>query len=114
MPKPDLPPVYPNRSLNLNEDGTTITYTKSHIGLYAQYWQQADAEDIERLFTTGTLRPIRLENIPTGKNATYVNPVCSEKLRDSGDIKFRMRATIGGDQIDYSFNTTAVTAILNL
>ncbi len=24
MPKPDLPPVYPDRPLNLNEDGTTI------------------------------------------------------------------------------------------
>jgi hypothetical protein len=112
MPKPDLPPVYPNRSLNLNEDGTNITYTKSHTEPYAQHWHQADAEEIERLFTSGTLRPIQFENIPPGKHATYVSPVCSEKLRDSGDIKFRMRATIGGDQIDYPFNTTAVT--LNL
>jgi hypothetical protein len=90
MPKPDLPPVYPNRPLNLNEDGSTITYTKSHNGPYAQHWQQADAEEIERLFTSGTLRPIRLDDIPAGKTATYVNPVCSEKLRDSGEIKFRM------------------------
>jgi hypothetical protein len=67
MPKPDLPPVYPNRPLNLNEDGTTITYTKSHTGPYPQYWQQADAEEIERLFTSGTLRPIHREDIPAGK-----------------------------------------------
>jgi hypothetical protein len=26
MPKPDLPPVFPNRPFNLNEDGTTINY----------------------------------------------------------------------------------------
>jgi len=77
MQKSDLPPVFPNRPLNLNEDGTTITYTKSHTGPYAQHWQQADAEEIERLFTSGTLRPILRENIPAGKNATYVNPVCS-------------------------------------
>jgi hypothetical protein len=112
MPKPDLPPVYPNRPLNLNEDGSTITYTKSHTGPYAEYRQQADAEEIERLFTSGTLRPICFKDIPSHKKATYVNPVCVEKLRDTGDIKFRMRATIGGDQIDYPFNTTAVTANL--
>jgi hypothetical protein len=96
----------------LNEDGSTITYTKSHNGPYAEYWQQADAEEIERLFTSGTLRPIYFEGIPSDKKATYVNPVCVEKLRNTGDIKFRMRATIGGDQIDYPFNTTAVTANL--
>jgi hypothetical protein len=112
MPKPDLPPIFPNRLLNLNEDGTSITYRKLHEGPYAEYWQQADAEEIERLFTSGTLRPIYQHDIPPDRSATYVNPVCSEKLRDSGAIKFRTRATIGGDQIDYPYNTTAVTANL--
>jgi hypothetical protein len=112
MPKPDLPPVFPNRPLNLNEDGTSINYSKSHSGPYAQYWAQADAEEIERLFTSGTMRPLHFHHIPSGKRATYVNPVCSEKLRDNGAMKFRTRDTIGGDQIDYPYNTTAVTANL--
>jgi hypothetical protein len=112
MPKPQLPPVYPNRPLNLNEDGTTISYKKSHTGPYAQYWLQADAEEMERLFVSGTLRPIRFSDIPPDKTATYVNPVCSEKLWDAGDIKFRTHATIGGDQVDYPYETTAVTANL--
>ena len=112
MPKPDLPPVFPNRPLNLNEDGTTITYRKSHSGPHAEYLAQADSEEIERLFTSGTLRPIQPHEIPPDKTITYVNPVCSEKLRDSGDIKFRTRATIGGDLIDYPYSTTAVTAQL--
>jgi hypothetical protein len=112
MPKPSLPPVFPRRPLNLNEDGTTINYKKSHSGPHALYWAQADAEEIERLFTSGTLRPIYCSDIPPHKRATYVNPVCSEKLRDEGDIKFRTRATIGGDQVDYPYNTTAVTANL--
>ena len=30
MPKPDLPPVFLKRPLNLNEDGCSITYRKSH------------------------------------------------------------------------------------
>jgi hypothetical protein len=112
MPKPDLPPVFPNRPLNLNEDGTTINYRKSHAGPHAEYWAQADSEEIERLFTSGTLRPIHPHEIPPDKTITYVNPVCSEKLRDSGDIKFRTRATIGDDLIDYPYSTTAVTANL--
>jgi hypothetical protein len=58
MPKPDLPPVFLHRPLNLNEDGTSITYRKSHEGPNSTYWEQADAEEIERLFTSGTLRPL--------------------------------------------------------
>jgi hypothetical protein len=112
MPKPDLPPVFLQRPLNLNEDGSFITYRKSHEGPHLVYWQQADAEEIERLFTSGTLRPLFFKNIPAGKRATYVNPVCSEKLRDTGAVKFRTRAKIGGGQINYPFNTTAVTADL--
>jgi hypothetical protein len=96
----------------LNEDGTTINYRKSHSGPNKIHWEQADAEEIERLFTSGTLRPLLFENIPPNKKATYVNPVCSEKLRDEGNIKFRTRATIGGDQVDYPYNTVAVTANL--
>ena len=112
MPKPKSPPVYPDRPLNLNEDGTSINYSKSHTGPNAQHWIQADAEEMERLLTSGTLKPIMVSDIPPDKSATYVNPVCSEKLRDTGAIKFRTRATIGGNLIDYPYNTTAVTASL--
>jgi hypothetical protein len=80
MPNIDLPPVFPNRPLNLNEDGSTITYQKSHSGPYAAYWEQADAEKITRLFTSGTLLPIFFRDIPASRSATYVNPICSEKL----------------------------------
>ncbi len=77
MPKPDFPPIFPNRPLNLNEDGASINYKKSHTGPYVEYWQQADAEEMERLFSSGTLRPILFDAIPSDKRATYVNPVCS-------------------------------------
>jgi hypothetical protein len=112
MPKPDLPDIFPNGPLNLNTDGTTITYKKSHQGPYAAQWAQADADEMERLFKSGTLRPIMYCNIPPDKEATYVNPVCSEKVKDDGALQLRTRATIGGDRIDYPFSTTAVTAEL--
>ncbi len=112
MPKPELLPVFPKGPLNLNEDGTTISYRKSHMGPNAAQWEQADIEEMERLFKSGTLRPIMHHDIPQDKQATYMNPVCSEKLNDNGTVKLRTRATIGGDKIDYPYPTTAVTAEL--
>jgi hypothetical protein len=112
MPTTKLPDIYPKGPLNLNPDGTTITYKKSHQGPNAAQWEQADADEMERLFKSGTLRPIMYDGIPQDKEATYMNPVCSEKLKDSGTVQLRTRATIGGDRIDYPYSTTAVTAEL--
>ncbi len=67
---------------------------------------------MERLFKSGTIRPINFEQIPADKQATYVNPICNEKVKDDGALKLRTRTTIGGDKVDYPFNTTAVTAEL--
>jgi hypothetical protein len=68
MPKPCLPPVFPSGPLNLNLDGSTIRCKKSHVGPNATNWEQADAEETERLFTSGTLRPIMPDDIPEDKS----------------------------------------------
>jgi hypothetical protein len=112
MPPSRLPSIFPTGPLNLNEDGSTITYKKSHQGPNADHWVQADSEEMERLFKSGTLRPILFHDIPADKTATYVNPVCSEKVKDDGALKLRTRATIGGDRINYPYTTTAITAEL--
>ena len=112
MPPSTLPPIFPSGPLNLNSDGTTITYKKSHQGVNRNHWEQADSEEMERLFRSGTLRPIHYSEIPADRQATYVNPVCSEKVKDDGSLKLRTRATIGGDRIDYPYSTTAITAEL--
>ncbi len=75
---------------------------------------QADAEEIERLFTSGTLRPLLFENIPQRKTATYVNSVCSEKLRSAGDIKFRTRTTISGDLLNAMISDNIALATIDL
>jgi hypothetical protein len=82
MPPSTLPPIYPHGPLNLNPDGTTINYRKSHAGPNAHHWIQADAEVMTRLFTTGTIRPIHYQNIPGNSTVTYVNPICVEKIND--------------------------------
>ncbi len=106
---PSLPSVFPNGPLNLNPDGSTINFKKSHAGPNAAHWIRADGEEMQRLFDTDTIRPIRFKDIPQGKVVTCVNPVCVEKLKDDGSIKFRMRLTIGGDRIVYPFDKSAVS-----
>ncbi len=110
LPKTKLAPVFPTGPLNLNPDGTTINYRKSHSGPHAEYWANADGEEIERLFVTGTIKPLLCDDIPNDNVITYVNPVCVEKTNDDGTLKFRTRLTIGGDRIQYPYDTSAVTA----
>jgi hypothetical protein len=111
MPKNNiLPPVFPSGPLNLNQDGSDINYKKSHNGPNAAHWLNADREEMERLFVTGTIRPRCFNDIPKDRVITYVNPVCVEKTNDDGTLKFRTRLTIGGDRIKYPYSTAAVTA----
>jgi hypothetical protein len=112
MPKSNLPPAFRKGPLNLNIDGTKINYKKSHAGPWKIYWEQADAEEIVRLLTSSTIRPIHFREIPMDQIVTYVNPVCVEKLNDDGSLKFRTRLTIGGDRIIYPYDKSAVTADL--
>jgi hypothetical protein len=110
MPPSTLQPLRPTGPLNLNPDGTAINYRKSHAGPNAHHWLQADAEEMERLITSGTIQPIHFEEIPDDKIVTYVNPICSEKINDDDTLKLRTRVTIGGDRIDYPYDKSAVTA----
>jgi hypothetical protein len=110
MPNLALPSVFPSGPLNLNSDGTPINYKKSHSGPHAEYWERADAEEMERLFVTGAIKPELFQDIPRDRVITYVNPVCVEKTNDDGSLKFRTRLTIGGDRIEYPYDTAAVTA----
>jgi hypothetical protein len=75
----DLPPVMPTGPLNLNPDGSDITYKKAHAGPNAVHWRKADSEEMERLFITGTMQPRFFPDIPKDRVITYVNPVCVQK-----------------------------------
>ena len=90
MPTSNLAPIFPHGPLNLNPDGTTINYKKSHAGPNSHHWIQADAEEMARLFNTGTIRPIQYQDIPHHCTVTYVNPICVEKLNDNGSLKLRV------------------------
>ncbi len=83
-----LPPVFRPGPLNLNSDCTKINYkkSKSHAGPWNLYWEQADAEEIVRLLTSSTIRPIHFREIPMDQIVTYVNLVCVEKLNDDESL----------------------------
>ena len=53
----------------------------------------------ERIEGTGTLYPIRRAQIPKGRKITYVNFICA--IRPNKAESHRVRATFGGDQLDY-------------
>jgi hypothetical protein len=111
MPKSALQPLRRTGPLNLNDDGTDISYRKSHARPNARHCIQSYAEEMERLFTSGTIRPLHFSDIPADTVVTYVNRVCSEKLNDDAEtLKLRTCITIGRERIDYSYDKAAVTA----
>jgi hypothetical protein len=101
-------PTDPSTSMTTGHLSTTGSPTKD--ATHAHHWLQADAEEMERLFTSGTIQPIYYSEIPNQNVVTYVNPICSEKLNDDETLKLRTRITIGSDRIDYPCHKSAVTA----
>ena len=53
----------------------------------------------ERLTGTGTIYPIRKTDVPLGRTVTYINFICA--IRPNKEEKHRVRATFGGDQLDF-------------
>jgi hypothetical protein len=89
MPKSTLLPVFRAWPLNLNADGTKISYkNRMPDNSYKIYWEQADAVEIIRLLISSTIRPLHFRDIPLDQVVTYVNPVCMEKLNDGSSLKF--------------------------
>ena len=57
---------------------------------------------------TGTMWPIKRENIPTDRKATYVKFVCN--IRPQKAEKHRTRLTVGGNLVDYLGDVSTPTA----
>jgi hypothetical protein len=52
------------------------------------HWQEAEAEELDRLIQTATIRPIHLQDQPAVRrtDTTYYNPQTKEK-EDSAGVK---------------------------
>ena len=81
--------------------GTTLTYRKAIGGPQRDRWIIANGEELERLMTSATIRPIHRHQQPPDrrKDTTYNSPKPKEKLDDEGNKTYRMRFTLGGDRL---------------
>ena len=103
-------------SLNLNEDGPPLTFSKALDSPHRVAWQLKHDVEIRKLISgTQTMHPIHRRDISADrqKDITYFNPVCKKKMKD-GKIKRRVRGTIGGDRINYPGDVSARTASLEV
>ena len=85
------------------------TLLKSSDGIF---WEAATCDEIGRLAQgkppdiegTDTMHFIQLEQIPKGRKATYLRLVVADRPMKANTR--RVRFTVGGDQIDYPFETS--------
>ena len=103
-------------TLNLDEHGLPLTYSSARAWPNTVHWQAAEAEELDRLIQTATIRPIHYSDQPVARrtDTTYYNPQTKE-IEDSAGLKtYKIRGTIGGDRINYPGPTTAHTAAMPL
>ena len=94
---------------DMNVDGSPLTSTSALRGPDKERWLKAHGEEIERLIESRTARLINRSEMPKDRKASYYNPQLKIKHKVDG-IQYRVRGTIGGDQVDYPGVTAAYTA----
>ena len=116
------PPPHPKlhysfaTALNLDADGSPLRYSTAMKGPNASHWRIAEAEEFDRLFSSGTMHPIlpTAQPLDRRKDTTYYNPQCKEKSTPDGGKTFRIRGTVGGDRLKYPGNVSAFTADMDV
>ncbi len=98
-------------AVDTDDTGKVLTYRAAIKGADRQHWLQASEEELERLMvTTKTISFINKTDIPPDyAHVAYYNPQIKTKI-ENGIRKFRVRGTIGGDQIITSAPVAAATA----
>ena len=98
-------------ALDLNDDGARLTSASALKGPDKLLWEKAHGEEIVRLVESQTGRFIHRHEMPADRKAAYYNPQLKIKVKADG-IQYRVRGTIGGDQVQYPGVTAAYTAHL--
>ena len=103
-------------TLNLDQHGKPLSYISAKSGPDRESWTVAEAEEIYRLISTGTLFPIAYSDVPFDRRGdiVYYNPVVKQTWNDDGTIKFRVRGTAGGNLLDVPYDVSARTASLDV
>ena len=106
-----------NAALNLNSDGSPLTYRSAINGPNGAHWRREEGVEIGKLIDTNTMHAVHVFAQPADrrKDTTYYNPQVKEKPgihSDTGEdtTRRRVRGTIGGDRINYPGEVSARTA----
>ena len=98
-------------AMDMNDDGTPLTSTSALKGPERDRWSIAHGEEIVRIIESKTGRLIFRYEMPSDRKAAYYNPQLKIKHKPEG-VQYRVRGTIGGDQISYPGAKAAYTASL--
>ena len=97
-----------NAALNLNPDGSPLTYRSALHGPNGAHWRQEEGNEICKLIDTETIHPVLPSDQPHDRrqDTTYYNPQVREKpglptISGEETTLRRVRGTIGGDHINY-------------
>jgi len=102
-----------NTAVDLDGEGHQLTFTSALAGEDGAIWLQKHGEEIVRLFTSETIRLIMRSEVPSDKKPAYYNPQVKTKIKD-GVLQYRVRGTIGGNQVNYEGDKSANTASMQL
>ena len=91
------------RPLNVNPDGSPLTYCTATHGADSADWLKAEHTEWDSLLETKTCHAIHLHQQPLDRrgDTTYYNPKPKEKYDDDMNKIYRIRGTTGGDRINY-------------
>ena len=101
--------AYANTAVDLDEDGNKLVYHRAKAGPNGALWENAAGQEISRLIESQTGSWVHLSDIPKARKIAYYNPRCRTKIKN-GELVYRVRGTIGGDQVDFDGDTAAYTA----
>jgi hypothetical protein len=93
---------YAATAVDIDETGKKLTYRNAMNGHDREEWRAANAREIRKLaIETKTIRFIARSEVPKDRKVVYYNPQIKTKTVD-GVLTYRVRGTIGGDQVDYN------------
>ena len=107
--------AYAARVLNLNADGSPLTFNSALNGADSHIWLASNAAELARWYDLKVWHPVHPHEKPAAIKATYYGPKVKEKQktnRQTGEtyIEHRVRGTLGGDRLAPFGLTSSTTA----
>ena len=108
-------PASANHVLNLNDDGTPITWATVIKGPHGREWLASLGVEFDRLFDLQCWHAIYRRDLPPGIIPTYLSKAVREKMKTPDPpaapyIQRRVRGALGGDRVESEGATRCNTA----